>query len=563
VVSAPNSGTSGTAYFDAFESRRSTYIGPASPSDTLTAITYTYDSLYRLTNANYSSGSVFTYTYDAVGNRLTQGTLTTTTIYTYDVANRLINAGGITYTWDANGNLLDDGASAYSYDAANRPITITQGGTTYTYTYNGLGDRRQQLINGVPTTYTLDLNAPLTQILADGSGNTYLYGPTRIGEQQPGGFAYHLPDALGSARQLTNASAQIVRVQTYEPFGSVLTTTGSAISVFGWAGEVRDATGLVFLRARYYSPTTGRFFVRDAWPGNTQMPGTLHPYLYSLSNPVNYADPSGHRPCAPWEAFFEAAITIGIFHVMVLDPCDKLLPPIDVYPTTTPTQWQPHATATPTQPLAPTPSPTPWSYQYQTATPTPPLVLCPTPRYYMSSGGAGQPIQVTPTPTSVVEPRRPGLPTRADSGWKKGQLTDDEFAFFQWLAQKRGHKIILTGSLTETDLGLQRRYDTELQKFLPDWRRPQSGLVDTGVVRDIDFGELSKLTDTEIQLILNKFQESYPDLRITDIDVKGYGEERYPKQGDFRRSGAIVFHPSGRTERIPAPWQLPNWPGSR
>jgi YD repeat-containing protein len=41
-------------------------------------IVYTYDPLYRLTAANYGNGSVFSYTYDAVGNRLTQTTITNT-----------------------------------------------------------------------------------------------------------------------------------------------------------------------------------------------------------------------------------------------------------------------------------------------------------------------------------------------------------------------------------------------------------------------------------------------------------------------------------------------------
>jgi YD repeat-containing protein len=90
-----------------------------------------------------------------VGNRLTQqinsGVVTT---YAYDNANQLINTGGITYTWDNNGNLTNDGASTYAYDTANRPITITQGATTYTYKYNGMGDRRVQTVAGTPTTYT-------------------------------------------------------------------------------------------------------------------------------------------------------------------------------------------------------------------------------------------------------------------------------------------------------------------------------------------------------------------------------------------------------------------------
>src|SRR6185295_1753118 len=144
-------------------------------------ITYTYDSLYRLTNAKYSTSEVYTYTYDAVGNRLTQTTLAATTVYTYDAANRLTNVDLITYTWDAKGNLLADGTYTYTYDAANRPLTMTQGTTlTYTYAYNGDGTRLKQTVitsTSTPTTYTVDLAAGLTQVLVDvtnGVTNTYL-----------------------------------------------------------------------------------------------------------------------------------------------------------------------------------------------------------------------------------------------------------------------------------------------------------------------------------------------------------------------------------------------------
>jgi len=51
----------------------------------------------------YATRSVFTYTYDAVGNRLTAITITATTVYTYDNANRLTNVGAQAYTWDNNG----------------------------------------------------------------------------------------------------------------------------------------------------------------------------------------------------------------------------------------------------------------------------------------------------------------------------------------------------------------------------------------------------------------------------------------------------------------------------
>ncbi len=79
----------------------------------------------------------------------------------------------------------------------------------------------------------------------------------------------------------------------YDPFGNVLTTNGTSASVYGFTGERTDATGLVYLRARYYSSQQGRFFAHDPWGGNAELPGTLHPYHYGLNNPVLYTDPSG------------------------------------------------------------------------------------------------------------------------------------------------------------------------------------------------------------------------------------------------------------------------------
>jgi YD repeat-containing protein len=114
----------------------------ASAGSSSTTITYAYDNLYRLTNTTYSTGQVFTYTYDAVGNLLTQTTLTNTTVYTYGIANRVTNVGCQAYTWDNNGNLLSDGVLTYTYDSPNRPVAITQGANTYVFGYDGMGDRR-------------------------------------------------------------------------------------------------------------------------------------------------------------------------------------------------------------------------------------------------------------------------------------------------------------------------------------------------------------------------------------------------------------------------------------
>ncbi len=75
------------------------------------------------------------------------------------------------------------------------------------YVYNGLGDRLQQTVDEETTTYVLDLNAGLTQVLDDGT-NTYLYGNGRIAQVNTG-TEYFLGDALGSVRQMTDGSGVV------------------------------------------------------------------------------------------------------------------------------------------------------------------------------------------------------------------------------------------------------------------------------------------------------------------------------------------------------------------
>jgi RHS repeat-associated protein len=380
-----DTGTRSTLYFDAFESRRTTYIGPVAgllsgwkvaslpgwepvrawvrsltggetasvvpaheapesdppallaavrnligrvpglaapvqaPRDVGHAVTssrtisYTYDNLYRLTGASYNDGATFTYTYDATGNRLTEVVNGVSTAYVYDNANRLTSVGGVSFTWDDNGNLLYDGVTTYTYNHANQLASRAQGGVTTTYTYNGQGDRVRQRIGGTPTTYALDLAAGLTQVLSDGS-SAYLYGVSRIGEEQSGGWMYHMVDALGSVRQLVDGSGVVALERAYRPFGDVLSTLGTGTSIYAFAGEQRDASGLVYLRARYYAPGQGRFLSRDVWEGDPRSPMSYNLWIYGYGNPVLYKDPWGTRVCEdPWGDCIDKPLDPSVF----------------------------------------------------------------------------------------------------------------------------------------------------------------------------------------------------------------------------------------------------------
>lgn len=217
---------------------------------------------------------------------------------TYDAANRLVSVNAVNYTWDNNGNLLSDGEYTYTYDHANRLKTVTDGVNTRSYSYNGLGDRVSETVNEVTTDYVLDLAGGLTQVLAEGT-NSYLNGNARIMQENSSEEKeYFLGDALGSVRMLTDEEGEITLLRSYEPYGEVLSSQGTGDTSYAFTGEQYDPqTGLVYLRARYYSTASGRFMSRDTWTGDEGMPMSYNVWLYGYGNPVRYSDPSGNYFC--------------------------------------------------------------------------------------------------------------------------------------------------------------------------------------------------------------------------------------------------------------------------
>ena len=91
-----------------------------------------------------------------------------------------------------------------------------------------------------------------------------------------------------------DATGTVVNGYTYDVYGKKASSTGSQANEFDFAGQQTDATGLQYLRARYYDPATGAFLSRDpmaaspGWGGNS--------YAYASGNPVNASDPSGLAP---------------------------------------------------------------------------------------------------------------------------------------------------------------------------------------------------------------------------------------------------------------------------
>ncbi|WP_230531011.1 RHS repeat-associated core domain-containing protein [Microvirga roseola] len=103
-------------------------------------------------------------------------------------------------------------------------------------------------------------------------------------------------DHLSSVRRLTKAEGGAVLSEVvHRAYGEKRVLKGSeALDTHGYIGEREDGElGLVYLNARVYDPVRGRFLSPDSLDPTLPGVGTNR-YAYSLNDPVNKRDPSGH-----------------------------------------------------------------------------------------------------------------------------------------------------------------------------------------------------------------------------------------------------------------------------
>ena len=274
---------------------------------------FSHDAANRLTGLSNrrSTSSIiseYAFTLDTFGNHtgvaktepLTPTYSTAQIAYSYDDANRLISSGGVSFTYDNRGNLTSgSNGNAFAYDYANRLISATVAGGTTTYTYDGFGNRVARSKNGSQTRYVLDINGPMSQVLAetDQSGNItayYIYGLGLISRITPDGrrYTYHY-DSLGNTIAITDSSQTIVNEYAYDEFGQVLASSEAFPNPFRYVGQygvMDEGNGLLLMRARYYDTATGRFINKDPLGFGG---GDLNLYAYRGGNPVMGVDPNG------------------------------------------------------------------------------------------------------------------------------------------------------------------------------------------------------------------------------------------------------------------------------
>ena len=107
----------------------------------------------------------------------------------------------------------------------------------------------------------------------------------------------------------------VADLRSYDVWGSVRSgsTTGDPKQRYcANLGHVQDdESGLIYMRARYYEPWSGRFISEDP-----EMQG-WNWYPYSGSDPVNFVDADGNQSSPDWETWFKS-LTTSIATVGVL-----------------------------------------------------------------------------------------------------------------------------------------------------------------------------------------------------------------------------------------------------
>lgn len=290
---------------------------------------YGYDSVGRLTRVCYQASTCdpgsasISWTYDPIGNRLSETRSTGTTTYNYDAADQLTQTSGpsgtTSYSYDADGRRTAAGTSSYVWNLANELTQATVGGTAAAYSYDGNGDRLSAASGGQTTNYLWNEQPGLQQLATETAANgnllrRYLYNPDGSPlslTTSAGGFNY-LQDGLGSTANLTSGSGTTEWTYNYEPFGVIRSVTqndpNAPANPLQFTGQYSDpTTGHYNLRARQYDPTTGAFLSPDPAPFGSAVP-YASAYGYANGNPTLYTDPSGARGQAYGSSLYDPSL---------------------------------------------------------------------------------------------------------------------------------------------------------------------------------------------------------------------------------------------------------------
>ena len=315
---------------------------------------YDYDEFSRIIDEDYGREEI-DYYYDVAGNRtlkkICDDNGDTDVNYTYDLNNRLLeestnyyskNEIDVTkYVYDNNGNQikkigyitkgvngspsqdlvseneLNNTYEIYKYNEFNEMTSFESNKESkweYAYLPNGLRYRKSNASHF--DRYVWDRNGNIIAEM-NGEGNLtskYVRGNKLISKDGNEYFGY---DGHGSVVNISNESGKSIKSYDYDAFGVELNRDVNDTNLFRYCGEQYDnETDSIYLRARYYNPSLGRFTTEDTyWNSSNRIYGdkeykegeikypdykaiiqSENLYIYCINNPTCYLDITGLNP---------------------------------------------------------------------------------------------------------------------------------------------------------------------------------------------------------------------------------------------------------------------------
>ena len=297
---------------------------------------YTYDMLGRITRETKTGREDISYTYDANNNRKQMTIGNKTTAYQYNKNDELLRTDTlhtdtekndvVIYKNDKNGNQLatvnrseipaEAKDTSYidvdvtlgdnqlndnvvnHYNALNQLTETLTKNYKVSFTYDAEGLRTGKTVNGEKTIYVWDGEQVVMELSKGGAvqkryirGNDLVYADKGENTEK----TYYVTDMHGNVVQLLDESGNVTKTYEYDSFGNEVKPEKKDENPYRYCGEYYDKeTEEVYLRARYYEPSVGRFITRDTYTGESDEPLSLHLYTYCENDGVNAWDPSGH-----------------------------------------------------------------------------------------------------------------------------------------------------------------------------------------------------------------------------------------------------------------------------
>ena len=278
--------------------------------------TYAYDSLNQLVwEYNTAAGKAWNYAYDLGGNILSkteydyadgQTSNPVTVSYTYgDAAWRdLLTAyNGEAITYDGIGNPTSYRGWGMTWQGGRQLASMQKDGTTLSFAYNDAGLRTEKTVNGATRRYIWNSS----QLMADvGASDAFYFHYSSGGELI--GYTYKTAEAetecilvknqQGDVERVISADGTVLASYTYDAWGNVLTSEGSLATAnpIRYRGYYFDTeTSLYYASSRYYDSGVGRFINTDDVDllGLNGDFASLNLFAYCGNNPVTREDTNG------------------------------------------------------------------------------------------------------------------------------------------------------------------------------------------------------------------------------------------------------------------------------